>query len=439
MSEEKLEIILENEVKDSHFLFTQKTGKSKKLLDYDYKRCNGCGICVEVCPKKAIELGPVIEIATGLDAPPVIIDHTKCSFCGMCAAFCPVKSVRMIVNDKDILELSEFPHLDSGVVFNDKCMPCLICKKSCPEEAISVEFTFPKKETLMPFKEGKTGEITLDMEKCTLCGACAERCPAFVLVEKKAKADNLMPVENRLSDKTKCDYCGICVPFCPEDAIKVKGDFDVEEVKKVAPKIKGNIKVDDSKCTRCGWCEAVCPYDAAEVTKPFEGEIELVPAKLTGCDPVGCHGCFNVCPSKAWIIPNDRKIDVVRDFCTYCGACEKACHVKAIGVKRMKTRHTAIEDTPWAQDWRKAIVCLTAQDRFRPDVSRTLSVGKEERKLEPPILRPDVNHEFRKLVDERIAKISFLMGNKQVRRIWEKKEPEIAAQEIRKRMKKLTS
>lgn len=444
MGEEKLEVTLENEVKDSHFLFTQKTGKSKKLLDYDYKRCSGCGICVDICPKKAIEMGPLIEIATGLDAPPVIIDHTKCSFCGMCAAFCPVKAIKMTVNDRDILELTEFPHLDSSVVIKTpylntgtgKCLPCLICKKTCPEEAISVEFTFPKKETLAPFKSGKKGEIEIDMEKCTLCGACAELCPAFVLVEKKAKADDLMPFENLLIDKTKCDYCGICVPFCPEDAIRVKGDFDLEDVKKLAPKLTGDIKVDDGKCTRCGWCEAVCPYDAAEVTKPFEGEIELIPAKLKGCDPVGCHGCFNVCPSKAWIIPADKKIDVVRDFCTYCGACEKACHVKAIGVKRTNTRYTPVLDAPWAQDWKKAIICLTTQDRSRPDVSRALRAEKAERKVEQAIVRPDVNHEFRKLVEERIAKISSLMGNKLVRRTWEKKEPTVAVKEIKKRLNK---
>ncbi|MDD5472987.1 MAG: 4Fe-4S binding protein [Candidatus Methanoperedens sp.] len=429
MSEEKLEVTVNSEVDGSHFIFTQKTGKSKKLLDYDYKRCNGCGICVEVCPKKAIEPGPIIEIATGLDAPPVIIDHTKCSFCGMCSAFCPVKAVRMTVNDKDILELQEFPHLESSVVFNDKCLPCLICKKSCPEEAISMEFTFPKKEKLAPFKEGRKGEIEVDMDKCTLCGACAELCPAFVLVEKKAKADDLMPFENLLVNREKCDYCGICVPFCPEEAIKVKGEFFGE-----APKLTGNIKVDDAKCTRCGWCEAVCPYDAAEVTKPFEGEIELIPAKLKGCDPVGCHGCFNVCPSKAWIIPKDKKIDVVRDFCTYCGACEKACHVKAIGVKRTNTRHTPVEDTPWAEDWKKAIVCLTTQERSRPDVSHTLSMEKAERKVEPVIVRPYVNNEFRKLVNERIQKVSSLLGNKQVRRTWEKKEPAIALQEIKKRI-----
>jgi 4Fe-4S ferredoxin len=127
---------------------------------------------------------------------------------------------------------------------------------------------------------------------------------------------------------------------------------------------------------------------------------------------------------------------VVRDFCTYCGACEKACHVKAIGVKRTNTRYTPVLDTPWAQDWKKAIICLTAQDRNRPDVSRALRAEKAERKVEQAIVRPDVNHEFRKLVEERIAKISSLMGNKLVRRAWEKKEPTVAVKEIKKRLNK---
>jgi 4Fe-4S ferredoxin len=260
-------------------------------------------------------------------------------------------------------------------------------------------------------------------------------CPAFVLVEKKSKADDLMPFDDLLVDRTKCDYCGICIPFCPEEAIKVKGDFDLKEVKKVAPKITGSIRVDNDKCTRCGWCEAVCPYDAAVVTKPFEGEIELIEAKLKGCDPVGCHGCFNVCPSKAWIIPPDKKIDVVRDFCTYCGACERACHVKAIGVKRNGVKHTPVIDTPWAQDWKKAIASLTAEDRNRPDISRTLAVDKAERKIEPPLVRPDINHKL-KLVDERITQVSSLLGNKAVRRAWEKKDPKVAMAEIKKRLLK---
>ncbi|MCE8423272.1 MAG: 4Fe-4S binding protein [Candidatus Methanoperedens sp.] len=434
LSEEKLEVTVDSELKDTHFIFTQKSARSKKILDYDYKRCSGCGICLEVCPKKAIEAGPLIEIATGLDAPPVIIDHTKCSFCGMCAAFCPVKAVRMNVNDKDIFDLVEFPHLEGGVVFNDKCIPCVICKNSCPEKAISVDFTFPKKKILAPFKEGKTGEIIIDMEKCTLCGLCAEFCTAFALVEKKVSADSLMPFEDLLVDKTKCDYCGICVPLCPEDAIKVKGEFDEEEVKKIAPQITGNIRVDDNKCTRCGFCEKVCPYDAAEVTKPFEGNIELIDEKLKGCDPVGCHGCFNVCPSKAWIIPEGKKIDVAKDFCTFCGACEKACHVNAIGVKRRSVKHTNIADMPWANDWKTAIGCLITKERKRPDISRTLHVEKAQKKIEPPNVIPLVNTRLRSSVDERMKELSNLLRNKSIRRAWEKKAPDIAVDEIKKKL-----
>ena len=437
MSQEELNIAVESDVRDSHFLFLQKTQGSRKLLDYDYKRCSGCGLCIRVCPKKAIEPGPLIEIATGLDAPPVIIDHTRCSFCGMCAAFCPVRSIRMTVNDKDILELEQFPHLDSTVVFDDKCLPCLICERSCPEEAISIDLEFQKKETLAPFKEGKSGEITVDMEKCTLCGACAVLCPAFILLEKKAKADDLMPFDGIVVDKAKCDYCGICVPFCPEDAIEVKGDFNEEDIRKIAPGITGTIRVDDNKCSRCGWCEAVCPYEAARVTKPFEGEIELIAEKLKGCDPVGCHGCFNVCPSKAWIIPKDKKIDIVKDFCTYCGACEKACHVKAIGVKRKSTRCTPVADTAWADDWKNAIASLTAQERERPDISRSLHVEKSEKRTEQAIVKPVIDMKLRKRVDDRIEKMSSILGDRQVRYAWEQKDIEAALQEIKKKMKSL--
>ena len=82
---EKLTVTTSMDLQGSHFLYTQATEKSLKTLDYDYKRCNGCGICVEICPTKALELGPIHEIATGLDAPAVMMDLDKCTFCRMCS------------------------------------------------------------------------------------------------------------------------------------------------------------------------------------------------------------------------------------------------------------------------------------------------------------------------------------------------------------------
>jgi len=37
-------------------------------------------------------------------------------------------------------------------------------------------------------------------------------CPCFILVEKKAKADDLMPFDDLVVDKTKCDYAAsVCL------------------------------------------------------------------------------------------------------------------------------------------------------------------------------------------------------------------------------------
>jgi 4Fe-4S ferredoxin len=95
-----MEIEKEMEVEDSRIRCRQKTGESEKVLDYDYKKCAGCSICVALCPKEALEEGPLQEIAKGLDAPAVLIDLDKCVFCGMCVNFCPVRAFRMTVEEK---------------------------------------------------------------------------------------------------------------------------------------------------------------------------------------------------------------------------------------------------------------------------------------------------------------------------------------------------
>lgn len=77
----------------------QKTPESEKVLDYDYKKCKGCSICVALCPRKALQEGPLKEIATGLDAPPVLIDLEACAFCGMCVNFCPMGAFKMTVQE----------------------------------------------------------------------------------------------------------------------------------------------------------------------------------------------------------------------------------------------------------------------------------------------------------------------------------------------------
>jgi 4Fe-4S ferredoxin len=95
-----MEIEKDMEVEDYLIRCKQRTAETEKVLDYDYKKCAGCTICVVLCPKRALQVGPLKEIATGLDAPPILIDVDACVFCGMCVNFCPVQAFKMTVEEK---------------------------------------------------------------------------------------------------------------------------------------------------------------------------------------------------------------------------------------------------------------------------------------------------------------------------------------------------
>jgi len=50
--------------------------------------CKGCGLCVEACPKKIIELDTNLLNKKGFH-PAQITDQEKCIACAMCAVMCP--------------------------------------------------------------------------------------------------------------------------------------------------------------------------------------------------------------------------------------------------------------------------------------------------------------------------------------------------------------
>ena len=51
-------------------------------------RCKGCGLCVEVCPKKIVELKKNHLNAKGYH-PAGVTDMDKCIGCAFCATICP--------------------------------------------------------------------------------------------------------------------------------------------------------------------------------------------------------------------------------------------------------------------------------------------------------------------------------------------------------------
>jgi 4Fe-4S ferredoxin len=444
-----MEVTASQDFQHPKFIYIQEASTEKKKivkkLEYDYKLCNGCGICVDICPTKALSLGPVKEIATGLDAPAVIMDLSKCTFCGMCAVFCPIRATKMSIDGRDILEENKYPQLILKTEPNEKCLPCKLCEKVCPNQAIKVKINVPRKAEIAPLKkEGAKGSIKIDTKKCTLCGVCTEMCSAFILIEKEFKPDSPLPFESLVVDESLCDYCRMCVALCPEKAIEVELIEGREAVVEI-PKKFGTIEVDQQKCTRAGWCKLVCPYDAMDLIKPFEGDIKLVERNLPKCDPIGCHACFNICPSKAWFIPKDRKINVEDKLCIYCNACSNACPYKVIAVKRSKAHTTSIPEAPWKGEWQNAIDIILGKKREEAAArmikleEKPVEIGGEgEGEIKVPEEIVEIKTlergKFDEKTQQKLAALRKLLNNIKVRYLWERDTAENATAEIEKRL-----
>ncbi|MDD2418651.1 MAG: 4Fe-4S binding protein [Oscillospiraceae bacterium] len=69
------------------------------MIDFIIEKCQGCGLCVEICPKKLLLLDKSKVNGRG-HTPVAITDKASCSQCALCAMMCP-DCVIIITNDKD--------------------------------------------------------------------------------------------------------------------------------------------------------------------------------------------------------------------------------------------------------------------------------------------------------------------------------------------------
>jgi len=62
------------------------------------ERCKACGLCISVCPQKAISYNQKKFNDKGVK--PAVVDKEKCIGCGQCYLICPDIAIEMVEEDK---------------------------------------------------------------------------------------------------------------------------------------------------------------------------------------------------------------------------------------------------------------------------------------------------------------------------------------------------
>lgn len=119
--------------------------------------CIGEGNCVDACQFDAI------HIVDGIAA----VDKEACKACGKCIDACPRKLIELIpYEQKHMVQCSSKDKgKDVMKACSTGCIGCKMCMKVCEAGAISVIDNI----------------AYIDVEKCTNCGACAEKCPKKII------------------------------------------------------------------------------------------------------------------------------------------------------------------------------------------------------------------------------------------------------------------
>ena len=121
--------------------------------------CIGCGACVKVCARGAVEL--MRETGTAH------VNRELCAGCGACVKACPQSVIHLELREDTIMPLCS--NRDDGKTARglclSSCIGCGICEKNCPTGAVRVI----------------DRHAVIDQNFCIACGMCAVRCPRGVM------------------------------------------------------------------------------------------------------------------------------------------------------------------------------------------------------------------------------------------------------------------
>lgn len=247
---------------------------------------------------------------------------------------------------------------------NHVCIGCGICESTCPVQAIDLkdigaisrhkfdtEFSGHDKLAQNIKKDIDAEKLSIDKNKCVLCGMCSGLCPvdALDLTIDGVPISEMDKYPHYIScaeiDDDECIYCKKCEYACPRDAITIE-----RELPKRPDLVTGEIEVNEDKCIYCGFCRDMCPAEAIEVdSKTGEESIVIDKDKC-----VYCLICKKVCPTNAIngscricsygdydLNPADAVVEGTSlldpEPCVTCGWCEGVCPTGAAKAKKAFT------------------------------------------------------------------------------------------------------
>lgn len=162
-------------------------------------RCIACGECMKVCSNHALQPSGIFDGLMKLNTPYLAPSVGYCEAgCTACTHVCPTVAIRPVSEE-------DKPYIKIGTAIVDKnhClawkgdMRCLVCKRKCPYQAITVQ-------------DIECGELTMtgplvDKELCTGCGICEKHCPtqSYPSIKIFAYGERRIDIGPFISEKKK--------------------------------------------------------------------------------------------------------------------------------------------------------------------------------------------------------------------------------------------